>query len=651
MRRPSSSCLACAHVWVLRSSLPGVLLVLLFASSSPAAPAALDPLTVPEISETFDVIESYAQFPRGAFFPYVGLLEPSKSSVLAGTAVRKALAQVYDRKYNRLIEAVVDLSRRSVESWTPKPGVQPAVFATDFVDADRLVRQDSRWKQAMARRGLKPKDVFLDIWAPGDGSVLPGVPEKARLLRAIADYDGGLPNAYDRPIEGVIATVDMNRMLVVDVTDTGIRPVDTHTTGSSSSPRTDLKPLVVTQPDGPSFRISGNDVSWLGWHFKIGFSAREGLVLNRIGYDDGSGVRPIIYRLALDEIYVPYALPDLNWVWRTAFDVGEYNVAQYASALQKNVDVPENAVFLDQVYASDTGSSGGVFALPHAVAIYERDAGTLWDRTDPVSFTRDARLARELVVTWTFWIGNYVYATHYVFRMDGGIDTHVALTGTTLNRGVGANQSPPGDSFGSMVWPNIAAPSHQHFFNFRIDFDVDGVNNRLVEEDTDSVSSPFGNAFDASPTVIGTERARDLDPSTARQWTVQSTSRTNALGEPTAYELEIPGATAPFSEPDYAPLLRAPFAQHPLWVTAYKDRELYAAGDYPNQGTAGQGLTAYADSENVRDRDLVLWATVGVTHHPAPEQYPVMTSEMAGLAIRPDGFFSHSPALDAPGQG
>jgi primary-amine oxidase len=197
-------------------------------SAAAAGPAPLDPLSVAEITETFQVIESYGSFPRGAFFPYVGLLEPSKSSVLEGTSVRKALAQVYDRKQNRLVEAVVNLPGRQVESWTPKPGVQPAVFATDFVDADRLVRLDPRWKKAMSDRGLKPGDVFLDIWAPGDGATY-GVPPGTRLLRALADYGGNLPNAYDRPIEGVVATVDMNRLTVVDVTDTGKRPVDTTT--------------------------------------------------------------------------------------------------------------------------------------------------------------------------------------------------------------------------------------------------------------------------------------------------------------------------------------------------------------------------------------------------------------------------------------
>ena len=82
-------------------------------TAAPVAPGPLDPLTVAETNETFQVIESYGQFPRGAFFPYVSLKEPTKRSVLDGTSSRKALAQVYDRKQNRLVEAVVDLAGHS----------------------------------------------------------------------------------------------------------------------------------------------------------------------------------------------------------------------------------------------------------------------------------------------------------------------------------------------------------------------------------------------------------------------------------------------------------------------------------------------------------------------------------------------------------
>ena len=177
----------------------------------------------------------------------------------------------------------------------------------------------------------------------------------------------------------------------------------------------------MTQPQGPSFQITGNDVTWQGWHFSIGYTAREGLVLHRIGYDDGGGVRPIIYRLALDDIYVPYALPDANWVWRTAFDIGEYNIAQYANALQKNVDVPENAVFLDETYASDTGSAGGVVRAAargrdlrarRGLAVGPDRSGLLRARRSPRARARRhvELLDRQL----------HLCDVDYIFRLDGG---------------------------------------------------------------------------------------------------------------------------------------------------------------------------------------------------------------------------------------
>lgn len=33
--------------------------------------------------------------------------------------------------------------------------------------------------------------------------------------------------------------------------------------------RTDLKPLQVIQPEGPSFRVEGNDIQWQLWNFRI----------------------------------------------------------------------------------------------------------------------------------------------------------------------------------------------------------------------------------------------------------------------------------------------------------------------------------------------------------------------------------------------
>lgn len=40
--------------------------------------------------------------------------------------------------------------------------------------------------------------------------------------------------------------------------------------------RTDVKPLNVVQPEGPSFQVDGNLIRWQKWRFRLGFNPREG---------------------------------------------------------------------------------------------------------------------------------------------------------------------------------------------------------------------------------------------------------------------------------------------------------------------------------------------------------------------------------------
>jgi primary-amine oxidase len=349
--------------------------------------------------------------------------------------------------------------------------------------------------------------------------------------------------------------------------------------------------------------------------------------------------------MSLSEIYVPYGIPDPNWAWRAALDVGEYNLGQYSEPLAKNVDVPDNAVFFNVANQYNDGKANTAFPSPHAVAMYERDGGVLWDRTDPTTLARDARFSRELVVTSSMPIGNYTYAFDYIFRMDGGIDVEVHATGTTLNQGI--SSASEGDANGTTVTTTIAAPNHQHFFSFRIDFDVDGTNDRLLEQSVQSAPSSTGNAFVATTTPIDAEGFRDGADN--RSWIVQSSTQRNALGKPTGYSL-IPGEQiTPLSDPSFPMLAHAEFATHQLWVTRYADNQLYAAGDYPNQAGPGEGLPQYiAGHRDIQDQDLVVWYTAGFTHIPVPEEYPVMTTDTTSFSIRPNGFFDANPALDAP---
>src|SRR5262249_1392033 len=159
----------------------------------------------------------------------------------------------------------------------------------------------------------------------------------------------------------------------------------------------------------------------------------------------------------------------------------------------------------------------------------------LWDRMDPTTYERDTRRGRQLVVTAGYANGNYTYIVEYAFGMDGSIEISASGTGTTLTEGT--TSVAQGEPYGTPCTPTVRGPAHQHFLSFYIDFDVDGPQDRVVEEAVQPGTDPRSNAFTTLETPLPTEGARDIDPASGRRWVVQSATRTNALGNPTAYEL------------------------------------------------------------------------------------------------------------------
>ena len=76
-------------------------------------------------------------------------------------------------------------------------------------------------------------------------------------------------------------------------------------------------------------------------------------------------------------------------------------------------------------------------------------------------------------------------------------------------------------------------------------------------------------------------------------WRIENPKLTNALGQHPAYELRAGHTDISLLAADDPPQRRAGFSAAPLWITAYNQNELYAAGPYPNQSRGGDGLPAY----------------------------------------------------------
>jgi primary-amine oxidase len=573
-----------------------------------------------------------------------------------GSFTRQAFAIVIDRRGNRTFEVLVDLRAGSIVSWKEAKGVQPPLLEGEYGEVSRIVKADPAWQAAMRKRQITDfGTVQIDTWAVGQ--VAPAQ-SAGRLMRAVTYLAAGQNNFYGRPVEGVVALVNINTRQVVEVVDTGVVPMappsqelDEKSTGARPAP----KPLAISQPDGASFSIDGQEIQWQKWRFRYTLHPREGLVLHLVGYEDAGRLRPVLYRASLSEMVVPYGDPDRNWRWRAAFDVGEYNVGRLASSIEPKTDAPENATLLPALVADDDGAPK---TLENVVGIYERDGGLLWKHYDSFSGENQSRRARQLVVFFIATIGNYDYAINWIFHQDGVLELDAGLTGIMLPKGVketkAAEHGRTGSS-GHLVAANVVAPHHQHFFNFRLDLDVDGPNNSVREMNTRAAppgpGNPSLNQMIMEETEFGTERQapRRMDLQAARHWIVANPSAQNSLGHHTSYIL-VPGPNAlPYVAPNSPVRQRAQFINNHFWATRYKADELYAAGPYPNQSTGGDGLPRWiADDELLVNQDVVVWYTLGITHIPRPEEWPVMPATHVGFRLIPAGFFSRNPGLDVP---
>ncbi|GAB91287.1 primary-amine oxidase [Gordonia rhizosphera] len=591
-------------------------------------------------------------------FAYVGLVEPEKALLYGDTELpseRRFRVLLLDPTKPESIDAVVSVTERKVISHrvvdTATDGQVP-VLDEEFGLVEDILATDERWLTALAARDLDPAQVRV---APLSAGVFdyPGE-EGRRILRGLAFLQ---PNPNDHPwahpIDGLVAFVDVTAREVLQVLDLGPVPIPQES-GNFTDPevtgpvRTTQKPIEITQPEGPSFTVTGNLVEWEKWSLRVGFDAREGLVLHQIGFTDGERLRPIIHRASIAEMVVPYGDPSPVRSWQNYFDTGEYLVGRYANALELGCDCVGDITYFDAVIADE---SGAPHTLRNAVCMHEEDFGILWKHTDLWAGSHETRRQRRLVISFFTTIGNYDYGFFWYLYLDGTIEFEVKATGIVFTSAYPGNDYP----YSSEIAPGLGAPYHQHLFSARLDMMLDGPRNSVEELESVRVpmgeGNPHGNAFTLQKTLLRTEdeAQRDADNTVGRVWHIVNPTVKNRLDHPVAYALLPEGKQTLLADPASSVARRAAFATKHLWVTPFEPDELYASGDLVNQHPGGAGLPTYvAGNRGVENEDIVVWHTFGLTHYPRPEDWPIMPVDYTGFTLKPVGFFDRNPTLDVP---
>ncbi|WP_375431296.1 primary-amine oxidase [uncultured Friedmanniella sp.] len=625
----------------------------------------LDPLTPSEFNLVRELLATEHGVGPGWRYTSIEAVEPTKDALVRFDRTgerppRLATAVCLDRSSNRVHRARIDLDLGTLTSFDHVPGVQPNFTLDEWEEANAMLKAHPDVQAALARRGITDLSlVFMDTWTYG-ASFVP----KAYTDRRVGWSDTWVrsrpgANPYAGPVNGLHCIVDLNAMALLEIEDVPAPPVPPvmgeYVPGLVPAEllagRPERKPLAITQPDGVSFSVDGQQVRWQQWSFRVGFNGREGMTLHDVSYFDpyapgGARDRSIAHKLSFAEMVVPYRDPGPDHLRRTAFDIGEWGLGFLTQSLELGCDCLGEIRYLD---ATTHDSLGVPRVITNAICLHEEDNAVLWKHVDHDGGA-EVRRMRRFVASFHVTVANYEYLVYWRFYEDGSIECEVRATGIMVVTHFAEDGSFP---YGVLVDERTYAPNHQHFIVARLDLDVDGTDNTVQMTETRSVpigpDNPYGIAVaqHSQPLRTEAEGRQDYSWDSQRAWKVVNPHVRNGLGTPVAYKLVPGGAIPTFFDPSSPVFARAQVIGHTLWVTPESPDERWPAGEFVTQSGPGEGLPAWTAADRpIEDTDVVLWYTFGIHHIPRPEDWPVMPADIVSFWLKPVGFFDRNPALD-----
>ena len=636
-------------------------LVLAAEAAAPLHP--LDALTPDEITQVVKLLKDAGDADEGTVYPAITLKPGDKQAMWdwkPGTPFTRTAFVVLRRKLITY-EAVVDLNSKKVVSFEAKSYAQPSIMDYEWIKARDAFMADQRFKDAIAKRGLK--NVFC---TPNSAGSFPGDGLLGKRILKIPCFSGddGAAAAAARPIEGLMGIVDTDSAAVLDVLDSGEVPLPPMPHGYGKSlpePGPSLTPIVIAAPEGTNIKLSGNlEIKWANWSMHARADKRAGLILNLLRFDDGTKLREIAYQMNVAEMFVPYMDPDPAWSYRTFMDAGEFGLGYMISSLKPGVDCPIDSYFLDLTFPNDIG---GTYTRPSALCLFERATGDPgWRHYASAKKQVTGIPQTELVVRHIPTMGNYDYVVDYVFSPQGNITMRVGATGfdaikSTAIKSMDDKDAAAATKYGNLIAPYTIAPNHDHYFSFRLDLDVDGMKNTLVRDSIVPSYIPDAKTRTSLWTVKSDRYASEgpiaeTHDSAGENWRVMNPNEKTALGNHPSYWLQMNHSATSVLDKADPPQHRAGFSAFSLWATHYADGEDWAAGLYPNLSTKDEGLPNFVTQKRAIDNeDLVVWYTMGFRHVTRPEDFPVLPTFWHELTLRPAFFFDRDPSMTFnPGQ-
>lgn len=363
------------------------------------------------------------------------------------------------------------------------------------------------------------------------------------------------------------------------------------------------------------------------WRFNVQNCPCEGMIIQQATFTPRGGTpRLVLSQGSIAELNVPYIVGSPRFL-----------------------DVSENSTGLgvNAIPLSAAECAGGTLLVNNLVCEDLEDRGYAW------KYQNTFQEGEGLSVSMASQAGPYTYINRWEFHDDGTIEPRLGMTGHLARYGTGAAYAPYGTRVNPETDPTpLYALSHLHNIYYRLDFDIGGAADDVVERmsyqpsstaSPDSSCSGPGLCGTNVVTPILTETAQDVVPEAYTTWRIYDKTLTNSDGRNVGYEL-IPEYEGRWSGNPTT----EPWAQHEVWVTRYNGCETLAVGNYaphinPNCTSAARNVSTMVNGQSTDGQDVVVWYVNRHLHTPRDEDEVNMPIEWLSFSIKPRSFNHRSP--------
>ncbi|XP_041422742.1 amiloride-sensitive amine oxidase [copper-containing]-like [Xenopus laevis] len=408
----------------------------------------------------------------------------------------------------------------------------------------------------------------------------------------------------------------------------------------------------VCEPQGKRYRVMGNYVEYAGWSFAFRSSTSAGMQLYDIQYNN----ERIAYEVSIQEAIAFYSGVTPAAMQTKSIDSG-WGMGSDDYELAKGIDCPEVATYQDVHHFYDTNKP---VRYKNAVCIFELPTGVPLRR----HFDSNYRGAHNfygglenhvLVLRTSSTVDNYDYIWDFIFYQNGVIEVKVHPTGyiqTTFF-------TPNGAVYGSKVNNNVLGNLHTHLIHYKVDLDIAGTENSFetVGLKAENISNPWSPGdfifqHRLEHHLKSTERhaAFRFGSPLPKYLTFMNPNKMNKWGHPKSYRIQYNSNGDQILPRRWKEEKGISWSRYSLAVTRHSNAEPTSSSIYA-QNEPWDPLVYFENfihnNEDIVNKDLVAWVTVGFLHIPHAEDIPNTTTpgNAVGFLLRPFNFFDEDPSV------